>query len=257
MYLFTVHPRVARLEMGNLHPGQIPRLGVQSPIVRDNKVRLLLVEDDLMVGQSIRDGLKKHTFVVDWVTSGVAAESALSTHSYDLLLLDLGLPRKSGTEVLQELRATNNSIPVLIVTARDHVADRIRVLDSGADDYLIKPFDLGELAARVRALARRRAGCAAPQLTTGDLTLDLSTREVTYKGTVHSLPSREFALLHALMERPGQILSVRQLEERLYGWEDSIESNTVEVRVHHIRRRLGPDVIANVRGVGYMVPKPR
>lgn len=220
-------------------------------------MRLLLVEDDLMVGQSIRDGLKKHGFVVDWVTSGVAADSALSTHSHDLLLLDLGLPRKSGTEVLQGLRAANNNIPVLIVTARDQVADRIRVLDSGADDYLVKPFDLGELAARVRALARRRAGSAAPQLTTGDLTLDLSTREVTYKGAVHSLPAREFALLHALMERPGQILSVRQLEERLYGYEDSIESNTVEVRVHHIRRRLGPDVIANVRGVGYMVPKTR
>jgi len=218
-------------------------------------VRLLLVEDDLMVGASIRDGLKKYGFVVDWLASGTAAESALSIHSYDLLLLDLGLPRKAGIEVLRGLRATNNNIPVLIVTARDAVADRIRVLDSGADDYLIKPFDLGELAARVRALARRRAGNAAPQLTTGDLTVDLSTREVTYKGKVHSLPSREFALLHALAERPGQILSVRQLEERLYGWEDSIESNTVEVRVHHIRRRLGADVIANVRGVGYMVPK--
>jgi two-component system response regulator QseB len=223
----------------------------------DIQLRLLLVEDDLMVGASIRDGLKKHGFVVDWVGSGTAAESALSTHSHDLLLLDLGLPRKSGIEVLRGVRATNNNIPVLVVTARDAVADRIRVLDSGADDYLVKPFDLGELAARVRALARRRVGNAAPQLTTGDLTLDLSTREVTYKGKVHSLPSREFALLHALVERPGQILSVRQLEERLYGWEDSIESNTVEVRVHHIRRRLGPDVIANVRGVGYMVPKTR
>jgi two-component system, OmpR family, response regulator QseB len=220
-------------------------------------VRLLLVEDDLMVGQSIRDGLRKEDFVVDWVTSGTAAESALSTHSHDLLLLDLGLPRKPGTEVLQGLRAANNNIPVLIVTARDHVADRIRVLDSGADDYMVKPFDLGELAARVRALARRRAGNAAPQLTSGDLNLDLSTREVTYRGKVHSLPSREFALLHALIERPGQILSVRQLEERLYGWEESIESNTVEVRVHHIRRRLGADVIANVRGVGYMIPKTK
>jgi len=220
-------------------------------------LRLLLVEDDLMVGQSIRDGLKKHDFVVDWVTTGVAAESALATHSHDLLLLDLGLPRKSGTEVLQALRATNNNIPVLIVTARDQVADRIRVLDSGADDYLVKPFDLGELAARVRALARRRGGNAAPQLTSGDLTVDLATREVIYKGKIHSLPSREFALLRALIERPGQILSVRQLVEHLYGWEDSIESNTVEVRVHHIRRRLGPDVIANVRGVGYMVPRSK
>lgn len=222
-----------------------------------NHLRLLLVEDDSMVGESIRDGLKKRDFVVDWVVSGTAAESALSTHSYDVLLLDLGLPRKTGTDVLRTLRASGNNIPVLVVTARDAVADRIVGLDLGADDYLVKPFDLGELAARVRALERRRRGNVTPVLTSAELTLNLSTREIGYKGKIHSLPSREFALLRALMERPGQILSVRQLEERLYGWEESIESNTVEVRVHHIRRRLGPDVIANVRGVGYMVPKPR
>jgi len=221
-------------------------------------VRLLLVEDDLMVGESIRTGLKKHGFALDWVTTGTAAEAALATHSHDLVLLDLGLPGKSGIEVLRKLRSAGDNIPVLIITARDAVTDRILGLDSGADDYLVKPFDLGELAARVRALARRRSsGNAAPALKIGDLTLDLSAREVTYKGTVHSLPSRELALLHALMERPGQILSTRQLEERLYGWEESVESNTVEVRVHHIRRRLGADVIANVRGVGYMVPKEK
>lgn len=219
-------------------------------------MRLLLVEDDLMVGEAIREGLKR-SFVIDWVTSGTAAESALSTGSHELVLLDLGLPRKSGTEVLQTLRAAGNNIPVLILTARDGVEDRIRGLDSGADDYLVKPFDLGELAARIRALARRRTGNASPRLANGDLTLDPSTREVTFKGNVHLLASREFALLQVLMERPGQIFSVRQLEERLYGWDDNVESNTVEVRVHHIRRKLGPDVITNVRGIGYMVPKSR
>jgi len=220
-------------------------------------MRLLLVEDDSLVGESVRDGLKKHGFAVDWVTTGSAAESALADSCHDLLLLDLGLPGKSGLDVLRTLRASANSIPVLIVTARDAVADRICGLDCGADDYLVKPFDLGELEARVRALARRRGGKAAPLLTSGELSVDPSTLEVTYRGQTHSLPSREFALLRALVERPGQILSVRQLEERLYGWEETIESNTVEVRVHHIRKRLGPDVIANVRGVGYMIPKPR
>jgi two-component system, OmpR family, response regulator len=220
-------------------------------------MRLLLVEDDSLVGESIRDGLKKHGFAVDWVTSGSAAESALSDPCHDLLLLDLGLPGKPGLDVLRKLRAGANRIPVLIVTARDAVAERICGLDCGADDYLVKPFDLGELAARIRALARRRSGNAAPLLTSGDLTIDPSRLEVTHRGQTYTLPSREFALLRALMERSGQILSVRQLEERLYGWEDTIESNTVEVRVHHIRKRLGPDVIANVRGVGYMVPKPR
>ena len=218
-------------------------------------MRLLLVEDDSLVGESVRDGLKKHGFAVDWVTGGRAAESALASRCHDLLLLDLGLPERSGLEVLRNLRAGGNAIPVLIVTARDAVADRISGLDCGADDYLVKPFDLGELAARVRALARRRGGNGAPLLTNGDLTIDPSTLEVTYRGQTHCLSSREFALLRALMERPGQILSVRQLEEHLYGWEQAIESNTVEVRVHHIRKRLGPDVIANVRGVGYMVPK--
>jgi two-component system, OmpR family, response regulator QseB len=217
-------------------------------------VRLLLVEDDSLVGESVRDGLKKNGFAVDWVANGRAAEAALSCRCHDLLLLDLGLPGPSGLEVLQKLRAGNNGIPVLIVTARDGVADRIGGLDYGADDYLAKPFDLGELAARVRALARRRSGTGAPLLTSGDLTIDPSTLEVTCRGRSYSLPCREFALLRALMERPGQILSVRQLEERLYGWEETIESNTVEVRVHHIRKRLGPDVIANVRGVGYMIP---
>lgn len=218
---------------------------------------LLLVEDDLMIADAVREGLKKHNFKVDWAGSGTAAEIALSTRAYELVLLDLGLPRKSGLDVLRSLRVSGNHIPVLILTARDGVADRIRGLDSGADDYLVKPFDLGELAARIRALARRRGGNGTPLLTNGELSLNPATREVTYKGRIHRLPAIEFSLLRALMERAGQALSVRQLEGVVYGWEEGVESNTVEVRVHHIRRRLGPEVIANVRGVGYMVPKCR
>ena len=172
-----------------------------------------------------------------------------------MVLLDLGLPGKSGIEILRSLRAAGDSIKVLIVTARDSLSDRILGLDSGADDYLVKPFDLGELAARVRALGRRRGGRPTPVLRNGELTLDPSAQEVTYQGKVFSLPSRELALLRALMERPGQIFSTRQLEERIYGRNERVESNTVEVRIHHIRQQLGYVVIVNVRGVGYMVPK--
>jgi two-component system response regulator QseB len=218
-------------------------------------VRILLVEDDVMVGESIRNGLKRHGFALDWVANGTAAESALAAHLHDLVLLDLGLPGKSGIEMLRGLRAAGDDIPVLIVTARTSLPDRILGLDSGADDYLVKPFDLGELAARVRALARRRGGKPTPVLRNGKLTLDLSAREVTYQGKVFSLPSRELTLLRTLVERPGQIFSTRQLEERIYGWSEKVESNTVEVRIHHIREQLGSDVIVNVRGVGYMIPK--
>ena len=210
-----------------------------------------------MIGEAVREGLRKRNFVVDWVTTGSAAEAALATKAHELLLLDLSLPQRSGTEILRELRASGSNIPVLILTARDDVGDRIRALDRGADDYLVKPFDLGELAARIRALLRRRTGNASPRLVVGELTLDPSSREVLYKGNSYALASREFALLQILMERPGQLFSVRQLEERLYGWDDNVESNTVEVRVYQIRRKLGPDVIANVRGIGYMVPKSR
>jgi len=220
-------------------------------------VKLLLIEDDPLLGDSVGEGLRRHGYAVDWAADGRAAESALSTQDYDLLLLDLGLPKRSGLELLRDLRKQANEVPVLIITARDGVSDRIGGLDAGADDYLVKPFDLGELAARVRALARRRAGRATPLLVNGDLTLDPATHEVTQNGRIVPLPMREFALLRILMERPGKILSIRQLEDRLYGWEESVESNAVEVRIYNVRKKLGAEVIVNVRGVGYMVPKLR
>jgi two-component system response regulator QseB len=218
-------------------------------------MNILLVEDDLMIACAIRDGLKTHGFNVDVVSNGVSAESALAIRPPDLVLLDLGLPRKSGMDVLRDLRLTGNQVPVLILTARDGVSDRIRGLDCGADDYLAKPFDMGELAARVRALVRRRQPAGGPIPVSTELELDHVTREATYRGKRLRLSVSEFALLRVLAERPGHPLSVRQIEERLYASAQNVDSNTVEVRVHHLRRKLGPDIIANVRGVGYMVPK--
>jgi two-component system response regulator QseB len=218
-------------------------------------MRLLLVEDDPMIGEGVRKGLRQDGFTVDWVRDGAAAELAAANDVYDLVVLDLGLPRKDGLDVLAALRRKGNSIPVLILTARDAVADRIKGLDSGADDYVLKPFDLDELAARIRALLRRRAGRADAVMAHGGLTLNLSTREAMLRGKEVVLSAREFALLEALLERPGAILSRAQLEERLYGWGEEIESNTVEVYIHSLRRKLGADFIRNVRGVGYRVPK--
>ena len=218
-------------------------------------MRVLLVEDDPMIGESIRQGLRQDGVAVDWVQDGEAAELALRTTVYALVLLDLGLPRKSGLEVLTMLRRTGHMIPVLILTARDAVADRVRGLDSGADDYLVKPFALEELAARMRALLRRHSGRAEPLLTYGDLTLNPVTHHVTWRGTAVTLSSREFALLQALLERPGAVLSRTQLEERLYGWNEEIASNAVEVHIHHLRHKLDPGLIRTIRGVGYMVPK--
>jgi len=218
-------------------------------------MRILLVEDDPMIGASVREGLRLDGFTVDWVQDGVAAEAALAAEAYDMLLLDLGLPRLPGDALLERLRARSSALPVIILTARDAVDDRIAGLDAGADDYLVKPFDLDELAARIRAVARRREGRAVPRLRHGDIELDPASRSVTLRGAPVSLAPREFALLQALLERPGVVLSRAQLEARLYGWGEEVESNTVEVYVHGLRRKLGAELIRNVRGVGYMVPK--
>jgi len=218
-------------------------------------MRLLLVEDDMMIGDSVRQGLRQDGFAVDWVQDGETAELALRTTEYALILLDLGLPKKSGLEVLRTLRRTGNPIPVLILTARDAVADRVRGLDDGADDYLVKPFALDELAARIRALLRRHSGRADPLITYGDLILNPATHQVTWRGQDVALSGREFAVLQALLERPGAVLSRVQLEERLYGWEEEVASNTVEVHIHHLRHKLDPALIRTIRGVGYIVPK--
>jgi DNA-binding response OmpR family regulator len=217
-------------------------------------MRLLLVEDDPMVGESIRDGLGQEGYTVDWVRDGKGAEAALGAEPYGAVLLDLGLPRMDGLDVLRAARAKRNDVPILVITARDAVADRIKGLDAGADDYLVKPFDLDELAARVRALVRRAEGRAEPVVRHGPIALDPATRAVTLRGRPVELSGREFALLQALLQRPGAVLSRAQLEERLYGWDEEVGSNAVEVHIHNLRRKLGADTIRNVRGVGYTIP---
>ena len=219
-------------------------------------MRLLLVEDDPMIGASVQRGLKQDGYTVDWVRDGVAAGLALSSEVHELILLDLGLPRKSGLELLAGWRRKGASLPVLVITARDSVADRVKGLDVGADDYLVKPFDLDELSARVRALMRRKSGRATPVIEVGALALDPATHVVTQGGNPVTLSKREFSLLRALMKQPGAPLSRARIEESLYGWNEEIESNAVEVHIHSLRRKLGAEWIRNVRGVGYMVPNP-
>ena len=218
-------------------------------------MRLLLVEDDPMIGAGVQSGLRQEGHTVDWVRDGKAAELALASGVHEMLLLDLGLPHKSGLELLSGLRRQGLDLPVLVITARDSVADRVKGLDAGADDYQVKPFDLDELSARIRALMRRRAGRASPRIEHGPLTLDPATHQVTLNGDPLALSAREFALLHALLEQPGVPLSRAQLEERLYGWNEEVESNTVEVYIHALRRKLGAEWIRNVRGVGYRIPE--
>ncbi|WP_075256707.1 MULTISPECIES: response regulator [Herbaspirillum] len=217
-------------------------------------MRVLLVEDDPMVGEAVRKGLRQDGFAIDWVQDGKSADVALRTEDYAMLLLDLGLPQKDGLAVLRTLRERGNAIPVLITTARDAVADRVAGLDAGADDYLIKPFDLEELSARMRALSRRQAGRAESLVQVREVILNPATHEVTVGGKPVNLSAREFTLLQAFMDRPGVVLSRAQLEEKLYGWDDSIESNAVEVHIHALRKKVGSDFIKNVRGVGYLVP---
>lgn len=219
-------------------------------------MRLLLVEDDAMIGQALRQGLTGAGFTVDWARDGREAELALANGVYDLAVLDLGLPGKDGMTVLHDLRARGDALPVLIVTARDAIAQRIAGLNAGADDYVPKPFDLDELIARVRALLRRHAGGGAPLMHCGALTLDPVRKQVTLAGEAVALSAREFALLETLMRRPGAVLSREQLEDALYGWNEEIASNAVEVHLHNLRRKLGPGIIRNVRGVGYKVSEP-
>jgi two-component system response regulator QseB len=216
-------------------------------------VRLLLVEDDAMIGEAVRAGLKREGFAVDWVHEAAAAAQALASEPFELLLLDLGLPGADGLQLLKSLRARGKALPVLIITARDAVSDRVLGLDAGADDYLTKPFDLDELAARIRALLRRKSGRAASVLEHLGVVLDPASHRVTQQGVEVALSPREFALLQLLMERPGAILSRAQIEERLYGWGEEVESNAVEVHIHGLRRKLGAPFILTVRGVGYRV----
>ena len=208
-----------------------------------------------MLGAVIQRGLRLEGHAVDWVQDGLAAEEALRGEPYGLVLLDLGLPGRGGLEVLAGLRRRGQQLPVLVLTARDAVSDRVAGLDAGADDYLVKPFDLDELAARVRALLRRSSGRAEPVMEHGELRLDPAAHEVTLRGEPVQLSGRELALLQALLERPGRPLSRTRLEERLYGWGEEVESNAVEVHVHALRRKLGHDLIKTLRGVGYVIPK--
>jgi two-component system response regulator QseB len=218
-------------------------------------LRVLLAEDDAMIGAAVRDRLRGQGFAVDWVRDGRAADAALAGNVYDLLLLDLGLPGREGLAVLKALRGRGSTLPVVILTARDAVDDRVAGLDAGADDYVVKPFDLKELEARLRAVLRRRAGSASSVIEHGRLSLDLASHELRRDGVPVPVSPREFALLHALLERPGRILSRAQLEERLYGWGEEVGSNVVEVHIHSLRRKLGADLIRNVRGVGYRIPE--
>jgi two-component system OmpR family response regulator/two-component system response regulator QseB len=217
-------------------------------------MRILVVEDDALLGDAIQAGLKLAGYAVDWMTDGVSADQALLTEPYAATVLDLGLPRLSGLEVLQRLRSRGLAIPVLILTARDTVEDRIKGLDTGADDYLIKPFDMGELTARLRALIRRSSGKPAAALSAGGVELDPATHQVRYEGVPIELPAREFAVLHALMLNAGRVLSRAQIEEQLYAWGEEIESNAVEVHIHHLRRKLFSGLIETIRGVGYLIP---
>jgi len=219
-------------------------------------MRILLVEDDDLLGDGVQAGVTQGGFAVDWVRTGGDARTALATATpYDAVILDLGLPELSGLEVLARMRRSGRKTPVLILTARDTVADRVKGLDAGADDYLVKPFDLGELLARLRALLRRAEGRAAPLLHHGDLVVDPAGRRVTVAGAPAELSPREFAVLLELLEHEGRVLSRERLEESLYGWEGEPSSNAIEVHVHHLRRKLGADLIQTIRGVGYLIPR--
>ncbi|HKT95359.1 MAG TPA: response regulator transcription factor [Paraburkholderia sp.] len=219
-------------------------------------MRVLLVEDDPMIGEAIQGALRDASYAADWVKNGQTALTTLECQHYDLVLLDLGLPGKDGLDVLTRIRAQDNPVPVLIITARDGLNDRLRGLDGGADDYVLKPFEMAELLARMRAVLRRKGGSAAPVLSNGVVSLDPVTKEASViGGPAVRLSNREFSLLQALLVRPGAILSRSELEDRIYGWGEEVESNVIEFLIHALRRKLGSDVIKNVRGMGWMVSK--
>jgi two-component system response regulator QseB len=217
-------------------------------------MRLLLIEDDPMIGRAVQSGLTHAGFAVDWAVDGRSGEAAIANAVYDGIVLDLGLPRVDGLSLLRQLRARRDTVPVLIISAREAVPDRIAGLNAGADDYLLKPFDLDELIARVRALLRRHAGAASSAMTAGPLSLDPVQRVATLDGNELALTAKEFALLEALLRRPGAVLSRERLEESIYGWGEEVGSNAVEVHLHNLRRKLGSKLIQNIRGVGYRIP---
>jgi len=218
-------------------------------------MRLLLVEDDPMIGQAVLEVLRAEHHAVDWVRDGEMAQTALASHRYDLMLLDLGLPRRDGLQVLGDLRSQRSTLPVLVLTARDAVGDRVAGLDAGADDYLVKPFDTDELLARVRALLRRQAGQAGPVFEQHGVRLNPATHEASLHGLPVSLSAREWAVLEPMLARPGVIFSRAQLEEKLFSWKDEVSSNAVEVYIHGVRKKLGASLIQTVRGLGYLVPR--
>ncbi|SFP94882.1 response regulator [Variovorax sp. 770b2] len=216
-------------------------------------MRTLLVEDDEMIGKSLVRGLERSGWAVDWVRDGLLAQSAMADGDYSCVLLDLGLPKADGLEVLRRARSLKDDTPILILTARDGLGQRVEGLDLGADDYLLKPFELPELLARMRAVVRRRHGASNSIIGSGNVQLDLTTREILHNGTREVLTAREFALMHAMLERPGAIFSREQLESRIYGWGEEVMSNAVDVIIHNMRRKLGADTIRNVRGLGWRV----
>jgi len=218
-------------------------------------MRILLIEDDPMIGNSLAKALRDLGMSVDWITDGLDGEEALAAGEHTLVLLNLGLPGKQGLQLLKAIRTAGSRVPIIIITARDELDGRVASLDLGADDYLAKPFAVRELVARMNAVLRRQSGLAQSIMEAGDMTLDLDTHELRYHGTQIVLPAREFSLMRALMERPGTILSRAQLEERLYGWGEEVESDAVEVLIHSVRKKLDREVIRNVRGAGWMVVK--
>lgn len=218
-------------------------------------MRILLVEDDQLLGDGVKNGLKQYGYTVDWLKDGEAARLALSSETFDLILLDIGLPKMSGLHLLQSIRREGINTPVLILTARESVEDRVKGLDSGADDYLKKPFDLGEVCARIRALVRRSTGRTETVIAYKNVVLDPAAHAVTVEGKELTLPRREFALLQKLLENAGQVLSREQIAQSLYGWEEEVDSNALEVHIHNLRKKLKADYIRTIRGVGYMLEK--